>query len=136
MALIKCPECGKEISDKATNCINCGFPIAKQSLIRIKCPSFRKDFPESVRTTTTYFYNQDGSLIKSCIDNETFIINSDKPLNIHIEIKLSMAILYDYQGNYTVFPNKKYQIIMQRNIIGGWKSVSPILSEVEMIDAE
>lgn len=29
MALIKCPECGKEISDKAESCINCGFPISK-----------------------------------------------------------------------------------------------------------
>ncbi len=28
MALIKCPECGKEISDKATACPNCGCPIA------------------------------------------------------------------------------------------------------------
>lgn len=26
MALIKCPECGKEISDKATYCPNCGCP--------------------------------------------------------------------------------------------------------------
>ena len=27
MALIKCPECGKEISDKAITCPNCGVPI-------------------------------------------------------------------------------------------------------------
>ncbi len=27
MALIKCPECKKEISDKATQCIHCGCPI-------------------------------------------------------------------------------------------------------------
>ena len=27
MALIKCSECGKEISDKATNCVHCGCPI-------------------------------------------------------------------------------------------------------------
>lgn len=27
MALIKCSECGKEISDKAPNCPNCGNPI-------------------------------------------------------------------------------------------------------------
>lgn len=27
MALIKCTECGKKISDKATNCPNCGCPI-------------------------------------------------------------------------------------------------------------
>lgn len=28
MALIKCPDCGKEISDKAPVCPNCGRPIA------------------------------------------------------------------------------------------------------------
>jgi len=28
MALIKCPECSKEVSDKAVSCPNCGFPIA------------------------------------------------------------------------------------------------------------
>lgn len=27
MALITCPECGKEISNKATACPNCGYPI-------------------------------------------------------------------------------------------------------------
>ncbi len=29
MALIKCPECWKEISDKAMIFPNCGFPISK-----------------------------------------------------------------------------------------------------------
>lgn len=32
MALILCPECGKEISDKCETCIHCGFP-----LINTKC---------------------------------------------------------------------------------------------------
>lgn len=31
MAMIKCPECGKEISDKATSCPNCGCPIGFNS---------------------------------------------------------------------------------------------------------
>lgn len=30
MALIKCPECQKEISDKAVSCPNCGCPITNQ----------------------------------------------------------------------------------------------------------
>lgn len=30
MALINCPECGKEISDKANMCPNCGNPVAKK----------------------------------------------------------------------------------------------------------
>ena len=29
MALIKCPECGKEISEKSKACINCGYPISE-----------------------------------------------------------------------------------------------------------
>jgi uncharacterized C2H2 Zn-finger protein len=42
MALIKCPECGKEISDKAEACISCGCPIdgnvrpAKSD--KLRCP--------------------------------------------------------------------------------------------------
>lgn len=28
--LIKCPECGKEISDKSKQCIYCGFPLEEQ----------------------------------------------------------------------------------------------------------
>ncbi len=27
MSLIKCPECGKEVSDKSRICVNCGYPI-------------------------------------------------------------------------------------------------------------
>lgn len=30
MALITCPECGKEISDQASACPNCGAPVAKK----------------------------------------------------------------------------------------------------------
>ncbi len=30
MALIKCPECGKEISDQAISCPNCGSPMKKE----------------------------------------------------------------------------------------------------------
>ena len=29
MALIKCPECGKEVSSTAQKCINCGFILNK-----------------------------------------------------------------------------------------------------------
>ena len=32
MALIKCPECGREVSDKALSCPNCGYPISQDPL--------------------------------------------------------------------------------------------------------
>ena len=36
MALINCPECGKEVSNSAESCPHCGFPITKQDNKRIK----------------------------------------------------------------------------------------------------
>ncbi len=32
MALIYCPECGKEVSDRAASCPNCGCPMATETL--------------------------------------------------------------------------------------------------------
>lgn len=37
MALIRCPECGKEISDKAPACIHCGHPTHKKEEHTIPC---------------------------------------------------------------------------------------------------
>lgn len=37
MALINCPECGKEISDKAENCPNCSYPLkAKIPAVKVE----------------------------------------------------------------------------------------------------
>lgn len=33
MAIINCPECGKEISDKALSCPNCGYPLNQSTAI-------------------------------------------------------------------------------------------------------
>ena len=31
MALMKCPECGKEVSDQSETCIHCGYSLKKES---------------------------------------------------------------------------------------------------------
>jgi hypothetical protein len=33
MALISCPECGQQVSDKAPTCPNCGVPIFQESKV-------------------------------------------------------------------------------------------------------
>lgn len=45
MALIKCPECNHEVSDKAKTCPNCGYPILKLKIKKRK--SRRKKNEES-----------------------------------------------------------------------------------------
>ena len=46
MALIKCSECGKEISDRAASCIHCGCPVgnAQDGVLRVELSSFLKLF--------------------------------------------------------------------------------------------
>ena len=34
MALIKCAECGREISDKAEMCPGCGYPIKRNGVLK------------------------------------------------------------------------------------------------------
>lgn len=56
MALIKCPECGKEISDRASACIHCGCPLlyTSKSIVRYGKPApsrrleslFKEVFPQ------------------------------------------------------------------------------------------
>lgn len=42
MAMIKCPECGKEISDKALTCPNCGVPINMEMPVRVHVERTKK----------------------------------------------------------------------------------------------
>lgn len=51
MALIKCPECGKEISDRAASCIHCGCPLqqATNTAYRAEVPPMPE---ETVRSKT------------------------------------------------------------------------------------
>ncbi|MCM1024654.1 MAG: zinc ribbon domain-containing protein [Prevotella sp.] len=42
MALIKCPECGNNVSDSASNCPLCGYPVKKKTdkTIKIKIEAY------------------------------------------------------------------------------------------------
>lgn len=50
MALFKCPECSKKISDKADACIHCGYPLSRGSSTE---PAAKK---ESERFFGVYYY--------------------------------------------------------------------------------
>lgn len=48
MALIKCPECGKEVSENAISCPNCGEPISKK-------PQYSADISGEIDSGTETF---------------------------------------------------------------------------------
>lgn len=88
MSLIICPECGKEISDRAKQCVHCGFPIEEyleseepQAIVpnEIKCP-----FCGSERIDNDGYCDECGMLISSHEDISTKEIEeiTDEPHTI------------------------------------------------------
>ena len=101
MALIKCSECGKEISDKAKACIHCGCPIEKQNIKYIEqgcilCTScgqhYYRNSPEIPKETTIDY----RLMIKPCYNcggKQTFLRVINAPTYNEIEAN------YEYLNN-------------------------------------
>lgn len=130
MALIKCPECGKEISNKAQTCPNCGYPIQNNGQVRIKIPnnvvdgfagllSSRKCFITEDSTNKTLWSGKHG-------ENASFTIN--KPTNVTVNLGS-----WGNPVSGTVEPNKKYTLIQD---MGVHLLATYRLSEVDIIDSE
>lgn len=50
MSLIRCPECGKEISDKSKQCVHCGYPLKEHKNMICEINGVKYDL--------TNFYNR------------------------------------------------------------------------------
>lgn len=98
MALIKCPECGKEISNKSVNCINCGYPLKKiDSEKNIEIEKF-PDLPHNLGIGPQVVNWTDGAAIQVKFqgkDNFKNIENGDCNIYVHkYGIRISQ-MLYD-----------------------------------------
>lgn len=90
MALINCPECGKEISDKAAMCIHCGCPIAsEQTLTANRNIPFKPSLVSAVKAKPTT-QNKKRILI-AVISVLAFIALSFVAVRIITEIKEEKA---------------------------------------------
>lgn len=90
--LIKCPECGKEISDQSKQCIHCGFPLVKNHICTIngkECDlSFVLDMNYSYAFKVRDFIqitHCDISISKKHIDQMIDIKTIPKYLNIPVK---------------------------------------------------
>lgn len=85
MAMIKCPECGKEISDRAENCPNCGFILKKKNkllipmLVLIVLVIF-------VVCGYVFFVNDKGG--KSTVDSEVSVNAAKEVISVSEENKI------------------------------------------------
>ena len=106
MALIKCSECGKEISDKAKVCPNCGNPL-EENVIKV---FFEKPKNLVVRSKC-FLYDENEELLWSGQMEETAAIKTDSPLTI-------MAKVNGFFGKPTIQANPGDLFIVGSNALG------------------
>ena len=103
MALIKCEECGKEVSDKALQCPNCGVPIAsKKEDVMIRFPVWKGQ----MFNNKCYVYNKKtGEEIACGRQGETVTFVCKEPMDIYVSVKGSFG-----KPEATVNPGDRYDV--------------------------
>lgn len=87
MAMIKCSECGAEVSDRAQACVRCGNPIAAvPQAVTIKFPVVQGQM-----LNTKCFVYADGREIAQCRQGETVTISCTGPMDIQVAVKGSFG---------------------------------------------
>lgn len=110
MALIKCPECGRQVSNQASACPNCGYPIKGLSSNTTTAPTMLK-FTSKDRSAKFAIVSDAKSgreLVR--IDRETArSINISKPTEITFCVRFSM-LMSSNTIHYVIYPGKCYEL--------------------------
>lgn len=122
MALINCPECGRQVSDVATSCPTCGYPIAKNNpkgnvIIRMDLAGYALNI--------VVFEAQSKKELWRGKTGNTAIIPVDGPTEIEIKGR-NMG-----RTSATVKAGERYEFTSEP----GWVSQRDVLRLVDVIDS-
>ena len=106
MAMIQCPECGKEVSDKAKACVHCGYPLEDQTTM--KCPECGKSIPKTAASCPHCGYP-----MRPIIGSVIIQTSSDGGETAN------RYYIYDKQGNLLaeLYPGQEYRDQISSNTI-------------------
>ena len=112
MAMIKCPECGKEVSDKAASCPSCGTPI-KAPESKLIVYGLQQKF--LIGGTMSLFLDDVHVGDVKKFERAEFPITKDCVLTAKCGVNLSKGVCNIKAGEVT-----KVQIIFRRGSTGGF----------------
>ncbi len=132
MALIKCPECGNEVSDKAPVCPKCAFPIADSipsGTVRIKMSALRAVLGGRQKVTMS----SEGKTLWTGVVGQIAEVRFDKATTVNIEYHLS-PMHYGGKCSGVIDPTrgKKYSVQVRQGVM---KTVME-LQRVDVIDSD
>lgn len=132
MALIKCPECGREVSDKAASCPNCGFAVADNrpdGIVRIKMSVISQTVTARQKVTLS----GNGRVLWEGHTGEIAEVYFDRPTYVHIKYHTGMTTWgAECTGEIDPSKGKKYAIQAMR----GFFKAGMCLQRVDFIDSD
>lgn len=141
MAMIKCPECGNMVSDKAKSCIHCGMPLNISKTVKIKIIRFPTGMMNQKSSAAEVWYN--GKIVWQGYSGQVASFDVESPeANIEILIKKAytghpMPFFRDFLIRGVVTPGTRYETKNARaSLAFGDPTTSDwVLSEVDVIDS-
>ena len=140
MAMIKCPECGNMISDKAPTCIHCGAPLQIDNTVKVKILRFVTGMAAQNASEAEIRCN--GKTVWNGFSGQVATFKIEQAEKIEIVIKQAYTghpfpFFKDFSIYGSVEPGKKYEVKNARAslVFGDPTKSSWVLSEVDVIDS-
>lgn len=125
MGVVKCPDCGKEVSDRANVCIHCGAPLnfSANGKVRLKCSYLNGSLMKAKVVDT-----ETGREIANLRQGEVVSLNikKDTPVEISFFTMKSVTGVLKYEGSHN------YEI----KSTPGFFMAKLVLNEITNIDSD
>lgn len=131
MALIKCPECGQEVSDKAAACPRCASPILGANVIKI-----RMNLPDRINGRAgrkAEVVSSEGKVLWNRSRGQIAKIESEKEINAFVRMNTEIGGWFS-SDSVTLVPGKKYALSFSPATF--FKKAKISIMEVDYIDAD
>lgn len=131
MALIKCPECGQEVSDKAAACPRCASPILGANVIKI-----RMNLPDRINGRAgrkAEVVSSEGKVLWNGSRGQIAKIESEKEINAFVRMNTEIGGWFS-SDSVTLVPGKKYALSFSPATF--FKKAKIAIMEVDYIDAD
>ena len=106
MALIECPECGREVSDRAAACPHCAYPIGKRPEMYTVEMAVDGATGLLFRRSCTV-YGPFGERVAKCCQGDTVSFPCVAPMSVTVRMSGVFG-----RPTVTVEPGKKYQVFI------------------------
>lgn len=134
MAMIKCPECGNQVSDRAKACIHCGCPIeelAPSGIVKIKASVLKAPTGFNGNQKVSIFAGGKTLWEGNC--GEVAELHFDCATNVTVKYHMSL-MHYGGECSGVIDPakSKKYNVSARQGIM----STKLVLQPVDVFDAD